>query len=185
MEPVFDVIWLGRGGQGAVTAATLLAEALIRSGKYALAIPFFGAERRGAPVFAYNRISSERILSRARVTSADLVAILDPTLLATFKVEAFLKQGGKIVVNSAGRKVSLPSGVETYCLDAVSVAESLGLRLAGIVLVNMPMLGAVARAYGGLDFSHVEGAVKGLIKSHVEENVEAVKKGWEDVRKCS
>jgi len=84
MEPVFDVIWLGRGGQGAVTAATLLAEALIRSGKYALAIPFFGAERRGAPVFAYNRISSERILSRARVTSADLVAIARPHVAGHF-----------------------------------------------------------------------------------------------------
>jgi pyruvate ferredoxin oxidoreductase gamma subunit len=185
MDVTFDIIWLGRGGQGVVTAANLLAEASIRSGKYALSIPFFGPERRCAPVFAYNRISDGKILSRARVTRADLVAVLDPTLLETFRLEGFLKPGGKIVVNSGGRRLKLPSGVESYCLDAVSVAESLGLRLAGIVLVNMPMLGATARVYGGVEFMHLEEAVKDLIRSQVEKNVEAVKRGWENVGKCS
>ncbi|ABL77946.1 2-oxoacid:acceptor oxidoreductase family protein [Thermofilum pendens] len=184
MNESVDVVWLGRGGQGAVTAASLLAQAAVLRGKYALAIPFFGAERRGAPVFAYTRIADGTILSRARVKRGDILAVLDPSLLGQVNVESLLKPGGRIVINTGGRRIEVGARGEAYCVDAVSIADSLGLRLAGIVLVNMPMVGAVGRVYGGVGLPDLESAVKEVIKVHVERNVEAVKRGWEGVGHC-
>jgi len=175
---LFDIIWLGRGGQGGVTAARLFAEAAVERGLYALAIPFFGAERRGAPVFAYNRVSDSVIRRRSRVRRGDMLVVLDPSLLRLYDAASLLKEGGKLVVNS-------PSCVGGgYHVDAVEIAERLGLRLAGFPLVNMPMLGAAARVSGLLGREELERVVQRSFSRMVDENVAAVIEGFEGVRPC-
>ncbi len=183
MDVSFDVVWLGRGGQGAVTAAMLLAQAAVNKGLYALAIPFFGAERRGAPVFAYNRISEKTLHVRSRVERGDVVAILDPSLLGMYSLERLVKPGGSVVVNATECR-GVAGNFKEYCLDAVGIAEDLGLKVAGWALVNMPLLGAVARVSGLIGYPELEAAVKELIKVHVDKNVEAVRRGWSSVRPC-
>ena len=96
-----EIRWHGRGGQGAVTSAELLAKAAIEEGKYAQAFPAFGAERRGAPVLAFNRINSrEPIRIRAEVTEPDIVVVLDPRLLRIVNATSGLKEKGILVINS-------------------------------------------------------------------------------------
>jgi len=183
MDVSFDVIWLGRGGQGAVTAAMLLAQAAVNRGLYALAIPFFGAERRGAPVFAYNRVSGGTIHVRSRVERGDVVAVLDPSLVKMYSLERLAKPGGSVVVNATGCE-GVKGGFKGYWVDATGIAEDLGLRVAGWALVNMPMLGAVARVSNLVGEAELEEAVKQLIKVHVDKNIEAVRRGWNGVGQC-
>src|SRR5271157_3829712 len=97
---LIEIRWHGRGGQGAVTSAELLAKAAIDEGKYAQAFPAFGPERRGAPVMAFDRVNDlERILVRAEIRQPDMVVVLDPTLLRVVKVTAGLKDKGWLVIN--------------------------------------------------------------------------------------
>src|SRR3989304_575369 len=98
---MFEVRFHGRGGQGAVMAAQTLAEAAVIEGNYATAFPFFGAERRGAPVLAFTRIDNKRIYRKTQVYEPDFVVVLDETLLDTINVVEGLKKGGMVIVNSA------------------------------------------------------------------------------------
>ncbi len=185
MYNTFDVIWLGRGGQGGVTAARLFAQAAVFKGFYALAIPFFGAERRGAPVFAYNRVSEKIIRKRSRVRKGDMIVVLDASLLNMFRISDFLKENGRIVVNTVECEACGKLGAqEVYVLDAGGIASELGLRLAGFPLVNMPMLGAAGRISGFLDEEVLERAVRESIEKMVDKNVEAVLRGFKGVRRC-
>ena len=98
---LIEIRWHGRGGQGAVTSAELLARAAISEGKYAQAFPSFGPERRGAPVVAFNRISGDHpIRNRAGITEPDVAVVLDATVLRVVKVTEGLKEGGTLVINS-------------------------------------------------------------------------------------
>src|SRR5271157_2042498 len=91
---MIEVRWHGRGGQGAVTSAEMLAQAAIAEGKYAQAFPSFGPERRGAPVQAFNRVDiKEPVRIRVDITQPDCVVVLDPSLLSKVKVTAGLKDG--------------------------------------------------------------------------------------------
>ena len=93
-----EIRWHGRGGQGAVTSAELLAKAAINEGKFAQAFPSFGPERRGAPVVAFNRIDTQSpIRIRAEIREPDVVVVLDPTLLSVVKVTAGLKPKGILI----------------------------------------------------------------------------------------
>src|SRR5512136_30481 len=96
-----EIRWHGRGGQGAVTSAEILAEAAISEGKYAQAFPSFGPERRGAPVLAFVRISADQpIRVRSSITEPDIVVVLDPGLLRIVNVAAGLKPGGVVIINT-------------------------------------------------------------------------------------
>ena len=99
---LIEIRWHGRGGQGAVTSAELLAKAAIDEGKYAQAFPAFGPERRGAPVVAFDRIDSlAPIRVRAEIREPDVVIVLDPTLLSVVKVTAGLKPKGILIINTS------------------------------------------------------------------------------------
>src|SRR5512136_2810761 len=101
MTELLEIRWHGRGGSGAVTSAELLAKAAIGEGKYAQAFPSFGPERRGAPVMAFNRISSTAAIRvRAGVTEPNVVVVLDETVLRVVNVTEGLTKGGTVVVNS-------------------------------------------------------------------------------------
>ncbi|HMM37138.1 MAG: pyruvate ferredoxin oxidoreductase subunit gamma [Desulfovibrionaceae bacterium] len=140
----------GRGGQGGVTSAELLARAAIADGRFAQAFPSFGPERRGAPVQAFVRVDGKKIRLREKIYEPDLVLVLDPTLLDIVDVAEGLKEGGMVVVNSAQpaeelkRKYGWPKAA---CVDAGKVA----LEELGVPITNTTMLGALLKASGLLD----------------------------------
>jgi len=111
---MFELRFHGRGGQGAVMAAQALAEAAVIEGNYAVAFPFFGAERRGAPVLAFTRIDKKKIYSKTQVYAPDCVVILDDSLLDTIDVVAGLKPEGSVVINSRDKPEDIDLGKEIW-----------------------------------------------------------------------
>lgn len=151
----------GRGGQGGVTAAELLARAAFKEGRRVQAFPFFGAERRGAPVKAFARISDEPILIRSQVYSPDYVMVLDSTLLQVVNVAEGLKKRGIIIVNT--RKRPNTFGLNRFrvaVVDATGISLKLKLLVAGLPVINTPMLGAFARATDEVKLESVTDAIK-------------------------
>ena len=137
----------GRGGQGGVTAAELLARAAFKEGKWVQAIPFFGAERRGAPVKAFARLADEPILIRSQVYNPDYVIVLDESLLELVDVTEGLKKDGIIIINTRKKleEINIKQG-RLATVDATGIALELQLLVAGLPVLNTTMLGAFARA---------------------------------------
>ena len=137
----------GRGVQGGVTAAKLLARAAFKEGKWVQAIPFFGAERRGAPVKAFARLADEPILIRSQVYNPDYVIVLDESLLELVDVTEGLKKDGIIIVNTRKKpeEINIKQG-RLATVDASGIALELQLLVAGLPVLNTTMLGAFARA---------------------------------------
>ena len=109
-----------RGGQGGVTAARLLALAAFRDGKYATACPFYGAERRGAPVVSYVRIDDRPIRVYSQIRNPDLVIVLDPSVMEVVDVLHGLKAGGKVLIN--GTNAEKIHGFPAYSIDLTGIA---------------------------------------------------------------
>lgn len=144
---LIEVRWHGRGGQGAVTAAEILASAAALEGKWVQAFPSFGAERRGAPVQAYTRISEKLILDRSFIYEPDIVVVLDESLLNADRSNVLmgLKPNGKLVVNSS-REPHVLANMLRFNGDVAAVdATSIAIEVLGVPIVNTAILGAVAR----------------------------------------
>ncbi len=177
-----EVRWHGRGGQGAVTAAIAVAMAAINVGKYAMASPEFGAERRGAPVKAYNKISSKPIRSRTPILEPDIVVVLDYTLPKDLYL-AGLKPGGLLLVNTKRsiddvRKDVGRGDVRIAVVDATSIA----LKNIGSPIVNTAMLGAFARLTGIAGLNVFENVVKELVPPRfIESNIASIREAYEKV----
>lgn len=168
----------GRGGQGAVTAAELIAAAAFYDGKFSQAFPNFGVERRGAPVLAYARINDKFIRLRSQVYQPDFLIVQDATLIdANFFTD--LKKGTKILLNTEKSAVDfkLPVGIEIYPIKATEVA----LEIIGRPIINTTLLGAFAKLSGLISLSGVEQAIKERFenKDLAKKNVLAAKKGFE------
>lgn len=130
-----------------MTAAEMLARAAFKEGKWVQAIPFFGAERRGAPVKAFVRLADEPILVRSQVYNPDYVIVLDPALLEIVDVTEGMKNGGIIVINTRKNPKEMNvKGYRTATVDATGIALELQLLVAGLPILNTPMLGAFAKA---------------------------------------
>ncbi|TFG56563.1 MAG: 4Fe-4S dicluster domain-containing protein [Methanomassiliicoccus sp.] len=140
---MFEVRFHGRGGQGAVMAAQTLAEAAVIEGRHAHAFPFFGAERRGAPVMAFARIDDEKISIKSQVYEPDLLVVLDESLIDIEPVARGLKKDGKAVVNTRKSPQEIDLGVEVEC--ATVNANAIALEFLKAPIVNTAILGAVAR----------------------------------------
>ena len=136
----------GRGGQGAVTSAEMVALAAISEGKYAQAFPSFGPERRGAPVQAFIRVSSEPIKLRCDIRQPDVVVVLDPALITVAQATAGLKKDGIIVVNTgksiAQTKAEYSLTHRTAVVDATKIAR----EILGLPITNTTMIGALVKA---------------------------------------
>ncbi|MBC7262952.1 MAG: 2-oxoacid:acceptor oxidoreductase family protein [Chloroflexi bacterium] len=172
----------GRGGQGAVTASKALASAAFREGKYVQSFPFFGVERRGAPVTAFTRINDHPIRIRCEIQTPDHVIVLDPTLLEVVDVTAGLKPGGWIVINSerAPKSFHLPGfRVATVDANRIAIKYRLGPRTAPIV--NTAILGAFARVTGIVGLDALAEAVREEAPIKPEENVAAMHEASEKV----
>ncbi len=143
-----EVRFHGRGGQGVVTAAKLLAEAAMKEGKYFQALPDYGGERMGAPVRAYTRISSTPITLHCQVTEPEIVVVIDPTLIEFIDVtEGLHPEEGILVVNAPlspdeiRKKTSFKKG-KVATVNATHIA----LQYLGRNIPNTPMLGALVKA---------------------------------------
>ena len=175
-----EIRWHGRGGQGAVTSAELLAQAAINEGKYAQAFPAFGAERRGAPVLAFVRIDSHHpIRIRAEVTEPDIVMVLDPGLLRVVNVTSGLKEDGVLVVNTPKGPdgIKLEAGVKwsVATVDATKIAR----ELLGIPIVNTAMIGALLRANEVVKLESLFEPLKERFGRLAERNINAMQKAYE------
>jgi len=140
---VFEVRIHSRGGEGGVTAARLLAIAAIRDGKYASACPFYGAERRGAPVVSFVRIDDRPVRVYSQIRTPDLVVVLDASLVDVVDVLSGLKAGGTILINSAHMQEFV--GYRTCNVDLTGIALRENLIMAGSPILDTPVLGALAR----------------------------------------
>lgn len=184
---LYEIIFLGRGGQGGVTASNILVQAAIYEGKYGQSFPFFGAERRGAPVTAYARISDKPILKHGMFNEADILIILDDTLLRLGVTKRYaIRDGGSLVINTATSNIQLDhissrGDLEVYGVNATKIARELGLIVAGWPLVNTPMLGALSRATGLITLESVEKAVIEYFGSKLGvKNVEAIRRAYNE-----
>ena len=147
-----EIRWHGRGGQGAKTAALLLADVAFKTGKYVQGFPEYGPERMGAPITAYNRISDEIIRVHSNIYDPEFVVVVDESLLETVDVTAGLKKEGAILVNTARPKEEIIphlKGYEgkLYTIDAHKVSE----EALGRYFPNTPMLAAIVKVANIMD----------------------------------
>lgn len=178
-----EIRWHGRGGQGAITAAKIIAQAAYLKGfKGVTAAPSFGAERRGAPVSASTRISTEPVLVVSQVETPEIVVVLDHTLLKYPDVTHGLGKNGWLIVNSplAPRELGLRGEFNIATADATKVCQDLGLIIAGLVIVNTAILGALVRATKVVDLPTLEKVMRERFsKNTVEINLSAINKTYE------
>jgi len=179
----------GRGGQGGVTAAELIARAAYKEGKWVQAFPYFGAERRGAPVKAFARISDNPILIRSQIYNPDYVIVLDESLLDVANVTEGLKKDGIIIINTRKKPSEIDlAGYRVATVDATGIALELGLLVAGLPVVNTAMVGAFAKATGEIRIESVIESIKEEWRGAVgEKNAKAAVlayerliKGWKN-----
>jgi pyruvate ferredoxin oxidoreductase gamma subunit len=170
-----EIRWHARAGQGAKTAAQVLALALMRSGQNVQAFPEYGPGRRGAPLKAFTRTSSRPIRRHDSVTSPDLVVVLEPTLVRESDVTNGLREGGKLLVNAEHTPPEL-AGVAVTCIPATRLAAERGSGFANIV-----MLGAVAAALGEPPLECLEDAAAEQLGRRVSPDAvrAAVREGYE------
>jgi len=175
---MIEIRFHGRGGQGAVTAAEILAKAAFEDGKYCQAFPFFGAERKGAPVMAFTRISDKPIRRRYQVYNPDYVVVLDDTLIEAVDVLSGLKENGKLIINTKNN-VDLGEKVESHSIDATGIA----LDILGVPIVNTVMLGAFAKVTGEVTLDSIINITKETFPGRIgEKNAEAAKIAYEKVK---
>ncbi len=183
---LFEVRWHGRGGQGAWTAANLLATAAAYDGKYVQSFPAFGPERAGAPVLAFTRISDEPIEIHSMIYTPDAVVVLDPTLLKSVRVSSGLKKNGLLIINHEGDPDKLYQllGVERGEYRVyVTPATRLAREILGKPVTNTPMIGALLKAKELVSFSSLEKAVRERFTPELaSRNFELVKKAFEEAR---
>ncbi len=140
---MYEIRLHSRGGQGGVTAAKLMALAAFRDGKYATAAPYYGAERRGAPVVSFIRIDEKPIRIYSQIHYPDLVVVLDTTIMDVVNVLEGLKPGGTVFLNSS-EPVHI-DGYTTYHVDLTGIALRTSLIVAGNPILNTPVIGALAK----------------------------------------
>ena len=143
MSTGYEIRWHGRGGQGAKTAALLLADVASKTGKYVQGFPEYGPERMGAPITAFNRISEVPIRVHSNIYTPDLVVVVDETLLHTVEVTAGLKADGAVIVNTAMSEAEVRPLLGGYQGRIYTVdARKISMECLGKYFPNSPMLAA-------------------------------------------
>jgi len=177
---MIEIRFHGRGGQGAVSSAELLALAAIEEGKFAQAFPSFGPERRGAPVLAFCRISNEPIRIRANIYEPDLVVVLDASLLKIVNVAAGLKPDGILVTTSKDlpEKVKEDLKIKTRLgvVDAVKIAR----EVLGLPITNTTMLGSLVKASGLVKKESFISPLKERFGRIAEKNISAFERAYQE-----
>jgi 2-oxoacid:acceptor oxidoreductase gamma subunit (pyruvate/2-ketoisovalerate family) len=157
-----EIRWHGRGGQGAVTSAKVLANAAFRAGFAGVtSAPSFGAERRGAPVTASTRLDDRPIRVYSQVTKPDIVVVLDESLLDVGGASVGLVSGGSVIVNTtrSASELGLPAGTHVFTADVTGASEAAGVVVGGTPMVSGAILGSVAKATGLISLADIEAAI--------------------------
>jgi len=190
MARLTEIRWHGRGGQGAKTAALLFGEAVLGQGKHMQAFPEYGPERMGAPVQSFNRISDTPITLHCHVTAPQVVVVLDPTLVGTVDVTKGLPPDGTIIINTNEpaekfRQMLSLDGQKLYTVDASRIAR----ETIGRDIPNTPMMGALVKATGLLDFKEMLTDTRGKLEKKfrskpevIEGNLKAIQRAYEEVK---
>ncbi len=176
-----EIRWHGRGGQGAVTSAELVALAAIKEEKYAQAMPSFGPERRGAPVLAFNRVSNSPIRTRAPVSEPDIVVVLDSGLLYIADVTSGLKRDGALIVNSSKGLDDIKSECSGNWKLAVVNGTAIAREMLGVPIVNTTMIGALVKVSGIINLISLEEPLKERFGARAKNNINACQKAYNDV----
>lgn len=167
---MIEIRFHGRGGQGSVTAAEILAKAVFEEGKYTQAFPSFGVERRGAPVTAFTRISDEPIRRRYQIYNPEYVVVLDETLANVVNLTSGLQDDGAILINSKCEEIESLMDTTTYTVDATGIA----LDILGRDIVNTTMLGFLAAKTNVVSLDSLLKIIKDTFKGKVaDKNVKA------------
>ena len=174
---MYEIRIHSRGGQGGVTAAKLLALAAFRDGKYATACPFYGAERRGAPVVSFVRIDGEPIKIYSQIHEPDLVIVLDTSIMDVVDVLQGLKAGGTVLLNSA-HPITGCNGASLH-VDLTGIALATNLVVAGSPILNTPVLGALEKM-GIVTLPSAEQAIREMFAD--ERNVKAARAAYEELK---
>ncbi|MGD0079463.1 MAG: 2-oxoacid:acceptor oxidoreductase family protein [Methanoregula sp.] len=173
---MYEIRIHSRGGQGGVTAARLLALAAIHDGKYATAAPFYGAERRGAPIVSFVRIDDKPIRVYSQIKKPDMVIVLDASVMDVVDVLQGLKSGGRVLINSAHAKEF--GGFSSGHVDLTGIALKENLVVAGSPILNTPVIGALAR----MGIISPESAIKAIREMFTDErNVKAAEAAYREV----
>jgi len=185
-EDLIEIVFHGRGGQGAVTAANLLVAAALKDGnKGVQAFPFFGAERRGAPVRAFARISGSEIHLRSEIYNPDVVIVLDESIMDIVDVLKGMKKGGKILINTtkSPEDFKFSNKYLVATVDATGIAIKHDILVGGIPVVNTPILGAVPQILKNVTLKSIQDKIKlKWSKDQSEKNVKATKDSYDTVK---
>ncbi|MDD5713176.1 MAG: 2-oxoacid:acceptor oxidoreductase family protein [Smithellaceae bacterium] len=181
-----EVIWHGRGGQGVVIAAQILAESAYLQGfKGVTSAPTFGPERRGAPLTASTKISQHPIRSFAQIEHPDIAVVLDPSLFKVVNIVGSLKEKGLLIVNTPllPEELGIEGCFTIATVDAVCIALKHHLLKEGAPLVNTPLLGAFAKASGLVSLEYIEKGLRlKLSGGKATANMLALKAAYEETR---
>ncbi len=171
----------GRGGQGSVTAAELIATAAFKSKIYSQAFPAFGVERRGAPVQAFVRFDDKKVRLRSQIYEPDYIIVQDSTLIGDVNVFGGMKEGGIAIINTEKEiDGKVPEGVKIIKINATSIA----LELLGLPIENTTLIGAFAAATDEIEFDALEEAFRERFAgSLAEKNMAAARKAYDIVKR--
>jgi 2-oxoacid:acceptor oxidoreductase gamma subunit (pyruvate/2-ketoisovalerate family) len=180
---MFEIRFHGRGGQGSVIASEILSKAIFSEGKDVQSFPFFGVERRGAPVQAYTRIDDKPIRVKTNIYTPDCVVVLDPSLLKSQNVTAGLKEGGYLLINTEKKPedIAIAFNGLIATVDATDIALKFGLGSKSAPIVNTAILGALAKVTGLVRIDSLTTAIGDSVPSKPEANSAAAKEAFERV----
>ncbi len=177
---MIEIRFHGRGGQGAVTSAELLALAAIEEGKYAQAFPSFGPERRGAPVVAFCRIDDQPIRIRANIYEPDIVVVLDASLLKIVNVASGLKPDGLVVTTSSDSPEAVKDLLKIKNRVGVVDAVKIAREILGLPITNTTMLGSLVKATGLVHKESFISPFKERFGRIAEKNIAAFERAYQE-----
>jgi pyruvate ferredoxin oxidoreductase gamma subunit len=177
---MIEVRFHGRGGQGAVTSAELIALAAIGEGKYAQGFPSFGPERRGAPVVAFARVDEKTIRLRSRIYQPDVAVVLDPSLLKILDPSQGLKPGGLLIINT-NKTIDQVRSQFGYKVRLATVdGDLIAHQELGLPIVNTTMLGALVRGTGLVQLDSLILPLKTRFGRGAERNLKALRRAYDE-----
>jgi 2-oxoacid:acceptor oxidoreductase gamma subunit (pyruvate/2-ketoisovalerate family) len=188
-EKIYEIRWHGRGGQGTVTAANIVAQTAFKEGYLGVqSIPLIGAERRGSALAVFSRISKKPINLISQIYEPDIIVCIDPSLFKMKKdmVVSGIKEKGILIVNTVKDPEDIEidtKSVKICTVDASGISVELGLYVGGSVVVNSPMLGAFVKGTGLLELDALTNVLSSKWKGEWgQKNIEAVKNAYDKLK---
>lgn len=183
MKDTLEIRWHGRGGQGAKTAALLLAEVAFKTGKNTQGFPEYGPERMGAPITAYDRISDQPIRVHSNIYDPQYVVVVDETLIEIVDVTKGLREDGAILINTARPKEEIIPHLKGYKGKVYTVdARKIAMETLGKNFPNTPMLAAIVKVTGVIDDETFLNEMEGSFKHKFAKKPEVIKGNMDALR---